>query len=420
MLLLPLSSFWAIGEPAVPDVLPHFVYRGLYLSDLALVPVLLLSVWRTPFNRRGPALLLYPLLALCVLGVVTAPFALVPGFAFYTAVRWGIALFLYYRLLQEDVQVPWLVSVFLLGLSVQVLVGMGQVVWQRPLGLPAELALPAEVRGAAIVPVGTLRWLRAYGLTFHPNVLGGYMAVGLLVCLPLLQRWGMRLVWWLLWLGLFLSFSRAAWVAVALTLPLPLWWFWRHRPDSRGGLLVSAGGAAVVLLLCALIWWPQLQTRLQPILARLPGEPAGALQETAPLEDYSLDERDNLVEIAWLLIREEPLTGVGAGHFPVAMVDRQLPARPQYVHVVPLMLAAEVGVVGGIVWLVLAAGVGVLFVRQWSRERTQNDVWGIALLAACATLMVIGLVDFYPWGLNTGRLLTVTLLGLAGRVITEQ
>src|SRR5690606_34766981 len=143
-------------------------------------------------------------------------------------------------------------------------------------------------------------------------------------------------------------------------------------------------------LLCALIWWPQLQTRLQPILARLPGEPAGALQETAPLEDYSLDERDNLVEIAWLLIREEPLTGVGAGHFPVAMVDRQLPARPQYVHVVPLMLAAEVGVVGGIVWLVLAAGVGVLFVRQWSRERTQNDVWGIALLAACATLMVIG------------------------------
>jgi len=34
--------------------------------------------------------------------------------------------------------------------------------------------------------------------------------------------------------------------------------------------------------------------------------------------------------------------------------------------------------------------------------------------------MVIGLVDFYPWGLNTGRLLTVTLLGLAGRVITEQ
>src|SRR5690606_23448205 len=111
--------------------------------------------------------------------------------------------------------------------------------------------LPAEVRGAAIVPVGTLRWLRAYGLTFHPNVLGGYMAVGLLVCLPLLQRWGMRLVWWLLWLGLFLSFSRAAWVAVALTLPLPLWWFWRHRPDSRGGLLVSAGGAAVVLLLCA-------------------------------------------------------------------------------------------------------------------------------------------------------------------------
>ena len=87
---------------------------------------------------------------------------------------------------------------------------------------------------------------------------------------------------------------------------------------------------------------------------------------------------------------------------------------------VPLLLAAVVGVVGGIVWLVLAAGVGVLCVRHWSRERTQYDVWGVALLAACATLMVIGLVDFYPWGLNTGRLLTVTLLGLAGRVITEQ
>jgi O-antigen ligase len=145
------------------------------------------------------------------------------------------------------------------------------------------------------------------------------------------------------------------------------------------------------------------------LLAR--ARPAATLAETR-----SLNERGRLIGIALDLVAERPLTGIGAGNFALAMFEVETSMHPQPVHNVPLLLAAEVGALGALVWfwLWLAPGLALSHLR-----RDQNH-WLVVLVAALFGLGIISLWDDYPWALNAGRLLSVTLLGLTGPALEVQ
>ena len=57
-----------------------------------------------------------------------------------------------------------------------------------------------------------------------------------------------------------------------------------------------------------------------------------------------------MIEIALNSI-SDPLTGLGAGNFPVAMKSFISLDPPQYVHNVMLLLSSEIGIAGGMIWL---------------------------------------------------------------------
>ena len=129
--------------------------------------------------------------------------AISPLLASYTVLRWALAFFLLVALKNSHVPLAKMVRVFLLGLGVHVAIGLVQFLIRGPIGMPGEMALDPNQYQAPIISVAGVRWLRAYGLTFNPNVLGGFLAAGLLLGLPLLnQRWA-RLLWWFLGIGLF-------------------------------------------------------------------------------------------------------------------------------------------------------------------------------------------------------------------------
>lgn len=507
VLLMPFSVFWPIETPLTGGVLPLYVTPGIHLSDLALVVMLLISLFTV--RRWGPFELSGPLVGLGLLVLITAPWAIIPRLAGYMALRWLIAFAVYLWFVQKMVPVERMVQWFVAGLCLHVAVALAQVIVQHPLGLPGELALPLSAKWVSVVSLPGSRWLRAYGLTFHPNVLGGYLAVGLLLSMPLLYRWSMRCAWWLLWLGLFITFSRSAWVGAMLTVPVVTAWIaWRY-PQQRRTLAIASFGAGVVLLSCSLIWPQQLAVRLQPITKRmvfmskdevkiaiglptatpsplpsptashtalvltstpmiatapeiattLPSEgktatprlsntptavPATATA-TAPLptstatavpatpttvaspavsptptvltaiaasskpntaELWSVHWRHEVTSRAIGVIKERPLQGVGAGNSVLVMPYNFSPT-----HQVPLMLASEAGILGGGLWLSLWLTVTLLLIRSWR----QSNSWLIVGVCAWLALAVIGLFDFYPWGLNSGRLLTVMVSGLIAR-----
>lgn len=396
--VMPLAVQWPLVPAIDPAVPALYAAPALHVSDLAITAMLLSG--GMGMRWVGSPALAWPLLGLLGLALLGVPVALSPALAAYVTLRWSLGVAVAIALAQLNVDIGSIVRALLIGLCLHALVGIAQVLRQGPLGLPGEMTLPASSVGASIVVFGSTRWLRAYGLTLHPNILGGYLAIGLLLALPLLDRRRWQLAWWLLLLGLLLSFSRSAWLALALALPALAGWLAWRQPVLRRPLGITLAGAALIVLVCGVALARPFQSRLHPA--------------AVAAERRSLSERAEMIGVAQDLIWRRPLLGVGAGNFPLAMRGAGTPVAPQYVHNLPLLLAAELGIAGGVLWLWLwLAPIGLLRLR-WPGA----DQWLMVLSGAWLALGVVGLWDSYPWALPSGLLLTMLLFGLLSRALT--
>lgn len=436
---------------------PEEIYYELrdgfaYLSD---IPTLIaFAAWMaTPFRRRIrdlPWWLTATLAALALLGTLSALWAPMPSTALYHSARLWLLLALYLIIATTPEARGALMWGIVLSGALQAAIGIAQFAHQATFGLTelGEVIVRPEWSGASVITVGGRRILRAYGLTQHPNVLGGVLAIATLagVGLVLSQR-GLRSslaigLTALSFAGLLFSFSRAAWVGLtAGGLVGLLFLVWLHLRSARtpglapvtqqaatsaptrrtrglapvaqqaatsgggrrlGGLL---GILFTIGLLFAVTQWSLLRPRL------------GLAVEG--VEIRSVDERAVLEASAWTLIREQPWLGVGYANFAMALLLRQpeaLAAYPIYqpVHRVPLLAAAELGIAGVAIWLIMAAGP---WVTIWVRRRTWPPADTDGLIAVCAAaalaaLTVISWFDFYPWYGQPGRLLTWIMLAL--------
>lgn len=421
--LLPTLVFRPLTATPAQGILDVFVRPGLYLTDLAVVAVIIfgLATWRGRGSLRGQTSLIAPLLALVGLALVAAPLALSPALASYTALRWALAVALFVALLGGNLPMRGLVAGLLAGATINAVLAIAQVIAQAPLGLPGELTLPREVSGAAVI--GADRWLRPYGLAFHPNVLGGLLVVGLLAMLPWVSQLYVKLAWWLCWAALLLTVSRSAWIALALTLPLAAGWLWLKLPGLRHSLMITAAGSIVITVALLAPMQPVLSTRLASASV-----PAG---QSADATGRSVSERMALQSVALGVIKTRPFSGIGAGNTPLAVQTSGVDAAPQPIHNLPLLFAAEVGTIGGGLWIFLwLAPLAMLLARWRGRRRrpvanrpaaTTADARALPLVFALAWLAlgIVGLFDFYPWGLESGRLLSVVTLALFARTFSE-
>lgn len=394
-----------VGRPISTQVLPLYVSPHLFLTDLAFLGVLIACIfgltnhlsWSPWGLVRQVPWVSFPVFGLIILAGLGIPFAQSPSLAAYTSLRWLISGIFFCSLSCLGFSISAFMRLFIAGLVMQVLVGIGQVLNQGPLGLPAELALAITQPRAAVIRLENANFLRAYGFTFHPNVLGGFLGAGLLLSLPLLKDKWVRFAWWLMAIGLVLTFSRSAWLATALILPLSIAWLWVRFADLRQPFLDTfipafLGGLAIFILLFA-----KIAARLNPLES---------------FSEYSsLVGRGQLISIALDILRKEPLTGIGAGNFPLVVLEYQTLDPAHYVHHVPLLLASEVGLLGGLLWYWL----WVVPVSKVKLYWTDRRPWLFVLVMTWFSWGFLGLWDFYPWALESGRLFSMVLLALTAR-----
>jgi hypothetical protein len=409
VLTMPLSVLYPLSAPLGPDAVALYVTAGLELADIPAIILLLLAAFErrvmrrsgTPSLHRMPALVKL-VLALGILALIGDAVAMAPGLAFLTALRWLLAGGVLWAIVQAKVPPQRLAYVLGLGLCVHVVLASLQAWHGGPLGVPGELTLRPGQRSAPVIHLGATRWLRGYGMTFHPNVLGGYLAVALTLLLPLLYQRRARLMSYLLVAGLGATLSRSAALGLMVALPPFVWWLWRAQPDLRPGLRRAATVFVCVALVSLALLWKPIVVRLSPLLVEL-GVGSG---ERVAHEERSLTGRREMNALAFELMTRHPFLGIGAGNFPIAMARGMWWMEPQYAHNVPLLLGAEIGVGGLLVWLVMAGWtVHVL-------ARVRASPWMVAAMAAWLLLLTVSLFDCYPWSLNAGRLLTVTVLAL--------
>jgi O-antigen ligase len=402
--VLPFSTTLPISAPLAAGIFPLYVTPAVHWSDIGVLGLwaafLIQKGWLRLSARRMLSFTL-PLLVIAALGLITAPAAINPSLALYTVLRWLIALTVFLALVTSLVPPLHIALAVVSSALSQAAVAWIQALFQRPLGLPGEMTLALQNHQSAAIYFSGGAWLRAYGLTFHPNVLGGLLAIGILLLSLWLRQKRAFIALILLAGGLFFTFSRSAWIAAGIL--APILWFRLAQLDrsvKRHMRILLLSGMIGVGILFA--WFmPQVITRLNPF--------------THIAEYTSLSGRGEMLRITLETFASHPLTGIGAGNFPLQMRSYPTLDEPQFVHNVPLLLAAEVGILGAAAWLWLWLSPAVRLRSFLNSPQFQPFVFTAALFA----WGLIALWDSYPWSLETGRLMTAVLVSLTARAYGE-
>lgn len=308
--------------------------------------------------------------------------ALVAGTIFHA----GIAIT--QSALQHEVNIAWIDREWLK-------IGLDLVEYQRN----------PTTQGAPVIQAEGVRYLRAYGLTSHPNPLAGGLVIGIIASLWLwLKPQTRRVAAWVtviaVW-GLFLTFSRSGLGSFAVGMVVTIGLMALNRNLNREGLYGVVALAIMLILIGGTFYWgyePLINVR------------AGDGEEGLPsVEEISVGARAILTEQAHDIFRENRWTGIGIGNFPWESQERidndprQLDMQGTNVHNIYLLLLAELGIVGaGLAsWTLIFAG-GILWIRWQERTLTPE---AICLWGSIGAWLAVGWYDYYHFVIFTHQIL---------------
>lgn len=302
---------------------------------------------------------------------------------------------------------PDLFWVLVLIIVLQASVAAAQFITQGDLGLrfTGELALDPDVREISIVMRDGRRWLRGYGLTIHPNTLvrtlvpamlmlplalggrpsrirqvvgGGAIALGFIGMLAALSRWG------------FICLLFGVFIAALPNLLA----FIRDRQLRRLVPSRPALGTLAAMILISVFFMSVYGSTL-----------TGRVVDTdTPIESRSIWERQRDTQVSLEIFREHPWRGVGYGHYLEHALTKD--AWAEVVHSVPLLLAAELGILGILLWLSLLLA-PVIRRGAFDRLALYSGLW--------LSYWLLGLLDTKPLPLLDIR--SALLSGLVAGVV---
>jgi O-antigen ligase len=380
--------------------------------------------------------LFYLIIALNLAALISIFFTADKLVAVQAYIKLTLGMGLFFLVSQAAYEYVKLIYAFLAGAMVQATLGIWQFLSQATfaskwLGLAAH---PAEVGGNSVIEtLAGGRWLRAYGGLDHPNVLGGLLAISLLliVCLMLTDGVKTKIInyqlsitdkiqnsifyslFFIFLTALFFTFSRGAWTGLAGGLMLILVFNFRVQNRQRIRKLIILGAGSIVLAGILFFNYQDL------ITTRFSG--------TARLEIKSNQERTASYHDAADVIKNNWLTGVGIGNYTRSLV-KLYPTEPSWfyqpTHNVFLLVWAEIGIVGLILFIAIFTYlifINLKFIKNLKfKIKNSNDDMGVNdnyfNLALLFVLLIIMLPDHYLWSLHFGMLFFWFLLGLVTRV----
>ncbi|HLD21884.1 MAG TPA: O-antigen ligase family protein, partial [Patescibacteria group bacterium] len=249
------------------------------------------------------------------------------------------------------------------------------------------------------------RTLRSYGSLPHPNILAGFLVIAIILCFVLCitheqkNRRNMYalLVLLLLSSGLWTTFSRQAWIALAIVLcGILLHTFFVKRIFSPVAIIATLS-VVIPMSVLSLLYPHLLESRIHM---------------NTRLEQWSVTEREHYMHQSVDIVRNHWATGVGMGNYTafIHSQDKQhniiKPGTTyQPVHNIYLLIFSELGIFGlsALVLLLLSVGIHI------QKQNPYSMAWGMSIIA----LLIIGFFDHYLWSLHIGLLLFWITLGFS-------
>jgi polysaccharide biosynthesis protein PslJ len=381
MLLLPFGTL-----PFRIGFTPTFL-------DVALLAFLLVYLVQWMTGRRSGFRFAIPqvLIGLYVLWLI---FAWVLGFQYgnptSTDLRRFMAMLLaigltviLVDLIREKLAIRRLMQVLILTIGAQAVIALGLFILNdfTAENLLVRLARLGYPNGGVIRYIEDNPALgeRAIGTWVDPNALGGIMAVSaILIASQIFAKTPVFRQRWLLWsifgataLALYLTNSRASFLALAVGVFVMVWVRYRHYLPY----LMFVGTLFLFL--------PQTQNYIDRILQAFQGE------------DLSTQMRIGEWTDAMELIQRFPLTGIGFTGTPYRNVYTDV--ANMY-----LIMANQIGITGVIFFLIAMGGVFVYGYQAWKVQRNDPHMESIhlGLHLALMTALINAIADLYYFRLD--------------------
>lgn len=409
LFVLPWQTRFIFGSVPLEGAVSEYGTLSLYASEVILVIGLFIGYAADGFPKlkkenARPAFLA---LAILLYSLLVVPFSAAPVVSLMALFHFAVALLFFLALLDERTDFKRLLMVFAASLVLPVLLGIFQVLSG---GSPAisifGLALRnAEHLGDAVVMMGDERVLRAYGTFPHPNMFGGYLAVGILAAIGASEKKYAPYFFVLsafLTLGLLLTASRSAFLGLVLGSVLAGIVLKVRRISVSKKIVLPAAVVIIAIVLLSSLFAPGLVSKVR----------GGGELELRSLNERMTQYEDfpNVVGGSWLF-------GNGPGTYVFALAHEN-PERPvweyQPLHNVPLLIVGEIGIVGFILVLLWSSTIDKMNLDRFpNRDAVLAFAMGNVILA-------ILFFDHYLWSSYAGLCLIALVMGLTVRMGEEQ
>jgi len=304
---------------------------------------------------------------------------------------------------------------FSAGVFIQAFLGIWQFLSQTSFAskwLGLAVHNPGELGASVVETMNGTRWLRAYGGLDHPNILGGVLAVSLLILIALIFNrfsnsgfksliFNERIFNGILYvfgfgflLSLFFTFSRGAWAGF-LTGVLAILIFTLLKKDKIKQMIILT-----VIFISVTFMFVLFNFYSDLVLTRL--------SKDTRLEIKSNFERLEFFREAAKIIKDNWLFGTGIGNYSLALAQekKNYPAWDyQPVHNTFLLIWSEIGILG------LLAFLGLLGYLSWILIKKEK----LISFSIVVSLIVMMMADHWFWSLHFGILFFWLVLGLVVR-----
>jgi len=429
--LLPLQTRWIVREARVGWSIWEYGRISLYGFDIVLLLVGAMVVWiiARSITRPLSASVRWLWLFIFVFILYELFVSLDPFLTAVVLARVGLGCITAWFLIThcDGLIIRHTLGAFVIAVVISAGLGALQFFVQDSLIASKWLGIAWQdpgTLGVSVVEHNGGRWLRAHGTMPHPNALGGFSALGLMVFLMLITARrtvatgplrlriseasrGLLLQGWprfcrnilfmlaplILIAGIITSASRAA--LISAFLGIVLFAFLRRKELVRHAPLLGVGilGACMIFF----VSFPFLSPRFTA---------------QGRLEALSIQRRLTAFSEARVLVRNYGALGTGMGTYTLAL-QTIFPEKPiwdqQPVHNVPLLLLVEMGL-GGLCLLGLGL---VLWVKvQSPKSKVQNKFKSSnfkIFLPVMVCWSTLAMLDHYIWTLPAGLYLSIFL-----------
>lgn len=373
----------------------------LFASDLSMLYVLAFWAGSWILNPRkirpGSIFVFIGLIGLTLAGWISVLGSVDGVLSRYQSMRFVVLILFYLFIVNEISSLNWVLLPVGAQVLFQSIIVILQVTAQYSLGLQrfGELYLDPAKAGTSVIIADGIRFLRGYGLSDHPNILGGCITFGLILLLAAILYGNTRariissIVFLPCFLALIMTFSRSAWVSffVAGSFMVACETLARRWDSVKAAILLG-----VLSLLFAA---PFIIKNISLFQTRV--------NSGNVAQDDQMQERAFLLDAGNTLFVEHSAIGVGLGAAPLAMKLRfeNFPLNFQPPHYAILVAAMETGIFGGAFYLLLLVIPFVSLVSNW-KSFSQRPVM-IGVFALLFAITVIGFFDYYTWSYVYGR-----------------